>query len=52
MYGKNIGCPSPYMISGSNIVSGEGVMMAAVVGKESQAGKNYELIFSQEDNDD
>jgi len=25
------------------------MMMAAVVGKESQAGKNYELIFGQED---
>lgn len=43
---------SPYMISGSNVVSGEGVMMAAVVGKESQAGKNFELIFSKDDDDE
>ncbi len=29
------------MISGSSVVSGEGLMMAVVVGKESQAGKNF-----------
>jgi hypothetical protein len=27
-------------------------MMAVVVGKESRAGKNYELIFSKEDDDE
>lgn len=32
---------TPYMISGSSVVSGEGLMMAVVVGKESQAGKNF-----------
>ena len=43
---------TPYMISGSNVVSGSGLMMAVVVGKQSQAGKNYELIFSKDDDDD
>lgn len=33
--------PTPLMISGSNIVSGEGLMMAVVVGKDSKAGKNF-----------
>ena len=41
--------PTPLLISGSNIVSGEGIMMAAVVGKDSRAGKNFELIFSKDD---
>lgn len=41
--------PTPLLISGSNIVSGEGLMMAAVVGKDSRAGKNFELIFSKDD---
>lgn len=43
---------TPYMISGANVVTGEGIMMAVVVGKDSQAGKNFELIFSQDDDDD
>lgn len=33
--------PTPYMLSGSSIVRGEGLMMAVIVGKESQAGKNF-----------
>lgn len=33
--------PTPLMISGASVVSGEGVMMAAVVGKDSRAGKNF-----------
>lgn len=44
--------PTPIMISGSNIVSGEGIMMAAVVGKDSRAGKNFELIFSRDDDEE
>jgi magnesium-transporting ATPase (P-type) len=40
--------PTPIMISGSNIISGEGLMMAVVTGKYSKAGKNFELIFSRE----
>jgi len=40
--------PTPLMISGSNIVSGEGLMMAVVIGKESQSGKSFELIFESE----
>lgn len=44
--------PTPLLISGSNIVSGEGIMMAAVVGKDSKAGKNFELIFSKDDDDE
>jgi hypothetical protein len=27
-------------------------MMAVVVGKESRAGKNYELIFSKQEDDE
>jgi magnesium-transporting ATPase (P-type) len=41
--------PTPIMISGANVVSGEGLMMATVVGKDSRAGKNFELIFSKDD---
>lgn len=33
--------PTPIMISGANVVSGEGLMMATVVGKDSRAGKNF-----------
>ncbi len=44
--------PTPFMISGSNVVTGEGVMMAIVVGKDSQAGKNYELIFSSDEEEE
>jgi magnesium-transporting ATPase (P-type) len=33
--------PTPIMISGANVVSGEGIMMATVVGKDSRAGKNF-----------
>lgn len=33
--------PTPIMISGASVVSGEGIMMAAVVGAESRAGKNF-----------
>jgi magnesium-transporting ATPase (P-type) len=40
------------MISGSSVVSGEGVMMAVVIGKQSQAGKHFELIFSKDDEDE
>lgn len=32
---------TPFMVSGSNVVTGEGLMMAVVVGKDSKAGKNY-----------
>ena len=32
---------TPYMISGANVVSGEGLMMAVIVGKDSLAGKNF-----------
>lgn len=32
---------TPYMISGANVVSGEGLMMAVIVGKDSRAGKNF-----------
>lgn len=38
---------TPFMISGSSVVTGEGIMMATVVGKDSRAGKNFELIFSK-----
>lgn len=44
--------PTPFMVSGSNVVSGEGIMMALVVGKDSRAGKNFELIFSKQEEDD
>lgn len=40
---------TPIMVSGANVVSGEGIMMATIVGKESRAGKNFELIFSKDD---
>lgn len=43
---------TPYMISGANVVSGEGLMMAVVVGKDSHAGKNFELIFSRDDDEE
>jgi len=33
--------PNPIMISGTTIISGEGLMMAMVVGKESRAGKTF-----------
>lgn len=36
------------MISGASVVSGEGLMMATVVGADSRAGKNFELIFSND----
>lgn len=37
------------MISGASVVSGEGLMMATVVGSDSRAGKNFDLIFSNEE---
>jgi magnesium-transporting ATPase (P-type) len=37
----DVHAPTPLMISGSNIVSGEGIMMAVVVGKQSKAGRNF-----------
>ena len=37
------------MISGSTVVSGEGFMMVVVVGKESRIGKNFEMLFSQDE---
>ena len=37
------------MISGSTIISGEGLMMAVVIGRNSHNGKNFEMIFSQDD---
>ena len=40
--------PAPIMISGANVISGQGIMMATVVGKDSRAGKNFELIFSKD----
>lgn len=44
--------PTPFMVSGSSVVTGEGIMMATVVGKDSRAGKNFELIFSKDDDDE
>ena len=32
---------TPFMISGSSVVTGQGIMMATVVGKDSRAGKNF-----------
>ena len=32
---------SPIMISGSTVISGEGLMMAVVVGRNSHNGKNF-----------
>lgn len=32
---------SPLMISGSTVITGEGVMMAVVVGRNSHNGKNF-----------
>lgn len=40
---------TPFMVSGASVVTGEGIMMATIVGKDSRAGKNFELIFSKDD---
>lgn len=41
--------PSPLAISGGNVVSGEGVFVAGVVGEKSQAGKSFKLIVEGEE---
>lgn len=38
---------SPLMISGSTVITGEGAMMAVVVGRNSHNGKNFEMLFSK-----
>lgn len=40
--------PSPIILSGSKIMSGEGTLLCLLVGKESRQGEINELI--QEDN--
>lgn len=43
--------PSPVIISGSKIVSGEGKMVVLVVGKENRMGKLSEMIQEEEEDD-
>lgn len=47
---SNKKAPSPIIISGSKIMSGEGHMLCLLVGKQHRQGKLNELI--QEENDE
>ena len=40
---------SPIMVSGTTVTSGEGRMMAVIVGSDSQMGKFFDLLFENDD---
>lgn len=42
-------CPTPVLLSGSEIISGEGKMLVLLIGKDSQMGKLHDFILNQED---
>lgn len=44
-------CPTPIMVSGSTVSSGEGYMMAVVVGKDSRMGQSFELLLNDDEED-
>ena len=37
------------MVSGTTITSGEGQMMAVIIGPDSQMGKFFDLLFENDD---